>query len=474
MKAPAHPGSTSGEEEEPARRRARTHVRAAAPCARTVAGRGPGRERPGGGGRAARVGRSSLSPSAERLARASGQTVAALLCPLGREILGAVESAQCRHPLPAHQDTCPCEAARPTTHSPAKSRCGTTKGVSPSFSGVWRPGVGPFAASWPLRGDASQRRASPPAPCQLGAQRGHSSSFGRTQRVPRKRKKWVLPHTRDARKSKAVLSRINPETFQRAGHESLVRGCGGRGGLEGTAGAPPTSRAISFGLLASLRAQIPDSFGPQNSPLRSLSSASPDGAPALSLNTFQTDPQTSKTSPHSSPSRARSRRPRAAPPPPRTSPLAGSDARLPLLLLVSCHCRGGPLGLQAPGLHGRWGLQPLPSLWPSPSPWAGPVLQVPSAPHSQVEVCGRLARCGGGGWRKVTGRNLHEEAGSGNGVGGGCQTQKEGSEKEIKVPFSLEKESLFWVFKKKKRRRKKWLERRELEESGAGRALPLR
>lgn len=118
MKAPAHPGSTSGEEEEPARRRARTHVRAAAPCARTVAGRGPGRERPGGGGRAARVGRSSLSPSAERLARASGQTVAALLCPLGREILGAVESAQCRHPLPAHQDTCPCEAARPTAHYP--------------------------------------------------------------------------------------------------------------------------------------------------------------------------------------------------------------------------------------------------------------------------------------------------------------------------------------------------------------------
>lgn len=53
----------------------------------------------------------------------------------------------------------------------------------------------------------------------------------------------------------------------------------------------------------------------------------------------------------------------------------------------------------------------------------------------------------------MTGRNLHEEAGSGNGVGGGCQTQKEGSEKEIKVPFSLEKESLFWVFKKKKKKK---------------------
>ena len=41
----------------------------------------------------------------------------------------------------------------------------------------------------------------------------------------------------------------------------------------------------------------------------------------------------------------------------------------------------------------------------------------------------------------MTGRNLHAEAGSGKGVGGGCHTQKKGSEKGAEVPFSLEKES---------------------------------
>lgn len=49
----------------------------------------------------------------------------------------------------------------------------------------------------------------------------------------------------------------------------------------------------------------------------------------------------------------------------------------------------------------------------------------------------------GEGWREVTGRNLHEEAESAKGVGGGCQTQKESSEKRIKVPFPLEQEALF-------------------------------
>lgn len=43
-----------------------------------------GREWPGGGRRAERVGRSRLSPSAERLARAGEQMVAVLSCPLGR------------------------------------------------------------------------------------------------------------------------------------------------------------------------------------------------------------------------------------------------------------------------------------------------------------------------------------------------------------------------------------------------------
>lgn len=62
--------------------------------------------------------------------------------------------------------------------------------------------------------------------------------------------------------------------------------------MEGTPGAPPTCGAISLGLLASFHALIPDSFGPQNSPLRSCSTASPDGAPAFPpapQKTFQID-----------------------------------------------------------------------------------------------------------------------------------------------------------------------------------------
>lgn len=48
----------------------------------------------------------------------------------------------------------------------------------------------------------------------------------------------------------------------------------------------------------------------------------------------------------------------------------------------------------------------------------------------------------------MSGRNLHAEAGSGKGVGGGCQTQKEGRESGTLVPFSHEEKSLFWVFEK--------------------------
>lgn len=51
----------------------------------------------------------------------------------------------------------------------------------------------------------------------------------------------------------------------------------------------------------------------------------------------------------------------------------------------------------------------------------------------------------------MPGRNLHGEAGSGKGVGGGCQTQKEGRESGTLVPFSREEESLSGFSKKKKR-----------------------
>lgn len=44
----------------------------------------------------------------------------------------------------------------------------------------------------------------------------------------------------------------------------------------------------------------------------------------------------------------------------------------------------------------------------------------------------------------MTGRNLQEEAGLGKGVGGGCKTPKESSDKGPEVPFIPELESLFW------------------------------
>lgn len=49
----------------------------------------------------------------------------------------------------------------------------------------------------------------------------------------------------------------------------------------------------------------------------------------------------------------------------------------------------------------------------------------------------------------MTGRNLHREAGSGKGVGGGCQTQKRGQREGDRSSFFLEKESLSWFSKNK-------------------------
>lgn len=44
----------------------------------------------------------------------------------------------------------------------------------------------------------------------------------------------------------------------------------------------------------------------------------------------------------------------------------------------------------------------------------------------------------------MTGRNLQKEAGLGKGMGGGCKTPKESSDKGPEVPFIPELESLFW------------------------------
>lgn len=58
---------------------------------------------------------------------------------------------------------------------------------------------------------------------------------------------------------------------------------------------------------------------------------------------------------------------------------------------------------------------------------------------------------------KGDGEEPAQGGGSRKEVGGGCQTQKEGSETRTEVPFSLEKESgvTFLGFRKKKKKKKK-------------------
>lgn len=63
----------------------------------------------------------------------------------------------------------------------------------------------------------------------------------------------------------------------------------------------------------------------------------------------------------------------------------------------------------------------------------------------------------------MTGRNLQEEAGLGKGMGGGCKTPKESSDKGPEVPFIPELESLFWNLTKQNQltKKKKKMARRE-------------
>lgn len=81
----------------------------------------------------------------------------------------------------------------------------------------------------------------------------------------------------------------------------------------------------------------------------------------------------------------------------------------------------------------------------------------------------------------MTGRNLQEEAGLGKGMGGGCKTPKESSDKGPEVPFTPELESLFWDLTKqnqptKQAKKKKKVARREQvgKKSGGRRVRPLR
>lgn len=65
---------------------------------------GNGRE---GEGRAVRVGQSCLTPSADKLARACGQIVSALLCALGSQTPRPAGGTQCQYSLSAHRTPAP-------------------------------------------------------------------------------------------------------------------------------------------------------------------------------------------------------------------------------------------------------------------------------------------------------------------------------------------------------------------------------
>lgn len=220
--------------------------------------------------------------------------------------------------------------------------------------------------------------------------------------------------------------------------------------MEGTPGAPPTCRAISLCLLASFHALIPDSFGPQNSPLRSCSTASPDGAPA-----FPPQNLPNRFSPSSSPSCSHPRRPHKAQTPLRTSSTAGSDARIYLFFSLSAVIVAvALLRRRAPGFLGRWGFAAA-GAFPLPEVRArvnGPKCSQAREPRTvRCKFAGCWLGAGERGWRKVTGRNLHREAGSGEGVGGGCQTQKRGERKGTEVLFLLRKAATFLGFQKNKK-----------------------
>lgn len=78
----------------------------------------------------------------------------------------------------------------------------------------------------------------------------------------------------------------------------------------------------------------------------------------------------------------------------------------------------------------------------------------------------------------MTGRNLQEEAGLGKGMGGGCKTPKESSDKGPEVPFIPELESLFWNLTKQnqltKKKKKNGSKGAGWKKSGSRRVRPLR
>lgn len=224
-------------------------------------------------------------------------------------------------------------------------------------------------------------------------------------------------------------SSINPENHFHLRARAIGAAAGqhrGRAGPSPAAPRPP--RTLGFPLPSGHRTLHCEAAAPYPQTEHLLPLSSPK--------TSQIYPRASQTSLHGSPRCPAPRQRPEARPPLRTSSLPGrSAARLPFLLLVSCHRRRGPCRRRA-----RWELQPLPSRGPSRTPRGPPVRTLLSArrPGSRAQPGDCLRAAGAvrdGEWRKVTGRNLHREAGSGTGVGGGCQTPKRGQSGGHRRPF---------------------------------------
>ena len=180
----------------------------------------------------------------------------------------------------------------------------------------------------------------------------------------------MMPHMRNLRKLKVDLGQANPEIFQHAGHMSLVRGAGAVAIWEGSARHSPSDLQGHLpgppGLIARadsrlLRPTEPSAAKPKRR-VRRQGTCSPPSKPSTPILKPQGPLRTPLLAALGGADPVRRGHP------PQTSSLANADARLPFLLLVSCHCRRAALRRQTPKLPCRWGLLSPPSLWPLPTP----------------------------------------------------------------------------------------------------------
>lgn len=168
----------------------------------------------------------------------------------------------------------------------------------------------------------------------------------------------MMPHMRNLRKLKVDLGQVNPETFQHAGHMSLVRGAGAAAIREGSARHSPSDLQGHLsgppGLIARADLRLPRATEPSTEKpkrrVRRQGTCSPPSKPSTPILRPQRPLRTPLLAALGRADPVRRGHP------PQTSSLANSDARLPFLLLVSCHCRRAALRPQTPELPGRWGI----------------------------------------------------------------------------------------------------------------------